>query len=96
MFFREQPISIEAGNNEHKHKNSKINGKQQKNCLICKGKISNTTKGNEMKKVQIQQQKKCRTKIKRKTPEHRFSYKNVLICQAKRCPSIKLIFFCAA
>ena len=44
----------------------------------------------------MQQQKKCRTKMKRKTPEDRFSYKNVLICQAKRCPSIKLMFFCAA
>ena len=96
MFFREQPVSIEAGNNEHKHKNSKINGKQKKNCLNCKGKISNTTKGNEMKKVQMQQQNKCQTKMKRKMPEHRFSYKKLSICQAKRSPSIKLMFFCAA
>ena len=52
-------------------------------------------KGNETKKVQVQQHKKCQTKIKRKTPEQRSSNKKYLSCQEKRCPGIKLIFFCA-
>ena len=30
FFFSEQPVSIEAGNNEHKHKDNKINIKTTK------------------------------------------------------------------
>ena len=50
----------------------------------------------EFKKVQIQQHKKCQTKMKRKTLEQRLSNRKYLTCQAKSCPGIKLIFFYAA
>ena len=53
-------------------------------------------KGNEMKKVQVQQQQKCQTKIKRKTPEQISSNQKYLTYQAKRCPGIKLTFFSTA
>ena len=39
--------------------------------LFIKKEIYTTTKKNETKKVQVQQQKKYQTKIKRKTPELR-------------------------
>ena len=61
-----------------------------------KEKINSTTKVNEMKNVQVQQQKKRQRKVKRKTPEQRSSNQKHLTCQAKPCPVIKLIFFCAA
>ena len=47
------------------------------------------------RKVRAKQQKECQTKIMRKTPEQRSSNQKYLTCQAKRCPGIKLIFFCA-
>ena len=49
-----------------------------------------------MKKVLVQKQEECLTKIKRKTPEQRSSNQKYLTCQAKRCPDSKLVFFCAA
>ena len=49
-----------------------------------------------MKKVQVQQQKKCQTKIKRKTPEQRPLNQKYLTCEAKCFPGIKLIFFYVA
>ena len=48
-----------------------------------------------MKKKQVQQQKKCQRKIKRKIPEQKSSNQKYLTCQASCCPGIKLIFFCA-
>ena len=36
-----------------------------------------TAKGNEIKKVQVQQQQKCQTKIKRKMPEQRLLNQNI-------------------
>ena len=33
FFFSEQPVSIQVGNNKHKHKYNKINKKQQKNAI---------------------------------------------------------------
>ena len=45
------------------------------------------------KKVQVQQQKECQTKIKGKTSEQRSPNQNYLTCQAKCYPGIKLIFF---
>ena len=47
-----------------------------------------------MKKVQVQQQKKYQTKMKRNTPEHRSSNQKYTTCQAKRCPGINLMSFC--
>ena len=49
-----------------------------------------------MKKMQVQQQKECRTKIMRKASEQRLSNGKYLTCQAERCPGVKLIFFCVA
>ena len=43
--------------------------------------------------MQVQQQKKCHTKMKRKTQEHRSSNQKYLTCQAKPFSGIKLIFF---
>ena len=63
---------METGNNEHKHQD-KINKEQQKKFINYKEKINTTTKENDVKKVQVQEQKKCQTKIKRKTPEQRSS-----------------------
>ena len=62
--------------------------------MTCKEKINTSTKGNEMKKVPVQQKKKCQPKVKRKTQEQRSSNQKYLSCQAKRCPGIKLICFC--
>ena len=42
-----------------------------KNSICYKEKINANTKGNDMKTVQVQQQKKCQTKTKRKAPEQR-------------------------
>ena len=39
-----------------------------------------------MKKVHAQQQKKCQTKMKRKTPGYRSSNEKCLICPAKTFP----------
>ena len=63
---------METGNNERKHQD-KINKEQQKKFINYKEKINTTTKENDVKKVQVQEQKKCQTKIKRKTPEQRSS-----------------------
>ena len=49
-----------------------------------------------MKKVQVEQQRKCQPKMKRKMSEPRSSNQEDSTCQAKRCSGIKLIFFCAA
>ena len=45
--------------------------------------------------MQVQQKKKCQTEIKRKTSEQRSSNQIFLIFQAKGCPGIELILFCA-
>ena len=53
-------------------KNNKIKIKCQKNCINDKEKNKNTTtKGNEMRKLQPQQHKKCQTKMNRNMPQHR-------------------------
>ena len=54
------------GNYEHKHKENEIN-KKQKNRINYEEKRNTTTNRNDMKKVQVQQQKECQTKIMRKT-----------------------------
>ena len=48
------------------------------------------------RKVQVQQQNECQTKIMSKTPEQRSSKQKHLTCQAKCCAGIKLMFFCAS
>ena len=88
-FFSEQPVSIEMGNNEHKHNDNKILKNDEKNCINYKEKINTTTKVNEMKKVQVQQQKECPTKMKRRTPEQIVKQIMKLVKQA----GAKLIFF---
>ena len=45
--------------------------------------------------MQVQQKKKFQTEIKRKTSEQRSSNQIFLIFQAKGCPGIELILFCA-
>ena len=52
---------METSNNEHKHQD-KINKEQLKNFINYKEKINTATKENDMKKVQVQEQKKCQTK----------------------------------
>ena len=54
------------GNYEHKHKDNEIN-KKQKNRINYEEKVNTTTNRNDMKKVQVQQQKECQMKIMRKT-----------------------------
>ena len=49
-----------------------------------------------MKNAQVQQQKKCQRKMKRKTLEQGPSNEKYLTCQAKRCLANKLILFCVA
>ena len=80
-------------NNEHKQKNNKFNKKTRKNCINYKEKINNTTKKNEMKKVQVQKQKKCQTKMKRKMPEPKLPNQKYLACQAKHYPGIRICSF---
>ena len=48
------------------------------------------------RKVQLQQQKECQTKIMRKVQEQRSLNQKYLTCQAKRCPDQTsiLVFFC--
>ena len=48
------------------------------------------------RKVQLQQQKECQTKIMRKLQEQRSLNQKYLTCQAKRCPDQTsiLVFFC--
>ena len=82
------------GNNEHKHRDYTIRKKKKKK--LHKEKIKTTTRGNDMKKVQVQKQEERLTTIKRKTPEQRSLNQKYLTCQAKRCPGIKLIFFFVA
>ena len=48
------------------------------------------------RKVKVQQQKDCQTKIIREATEQRSSNQKYITCQAKRCPGIKLIFLCTA
>ena len=45
--------------------------KKQKNSIYYKENINTNTKGNYMKTVQVQQQKKCQTKTNGKIPEQR-------------------------
>ena len=66
FFFSEQSISIEAGKNECKHKNRKINIKTEKNCIDFKEKINATTKGNDMKKSAFKATKGMSNKEKEK------------------------------
>ena len=82
------------GNNENK--NNKVKKSDKKNLINYKQKIINNTNGNEMKKVQVKQQKKCQHKMKRKTLEHRSSNQKYFTGQTKRCPGTKLILFCVA
>ena len=56
-----------VGNNEHKHRDYTISKKKKKK--LHKEKIKTTTRGNDMKKVQVQKQEERLTTIKRKTPE---------------------------
>ena len=49
ILFSDKPVSIDAGNNEHIHKDNKINKKQQKNRTNYK-KTNPTTIRNDMKK----------------------------------------------
>ena len=79
------------GNNEHRHKNNKVNKKRQKNSINDKEKINTTKKGNGMKKVQVQM--KCQAKINGKTPEYKSSNQKYSTFEAKLCPGINLIFF---
>ena len=48
------------------------------------------------RKVQLQQQKECQTKIMRKVQEQRSLNQKYLTCQAKHCPDQTsiLVFFC--
>ena len=85
-----QPVSIEADNNEHKYKNNKKKSHklQRKNILPQIEMLG--------RKVQLQQQKECQTKIMRKVQEQRSLNQKYLTCQAKRCPDQTsiLVFFC--
>ena len=46
FFFSEQHVYIEAGNDEHKHKDKNINKKEQQNRINYKDKTGITMKGN--------------------------------------------------
>ena len=59
-------------------------------------KINTTTKGNNMKKVQVQQQKECKTKIKKKTLEQRSSNQKYLTCEAKQVSRYQTNILCGA
>ena len=50
FFFSEQPVSTEAGNNEHKHKVNKISKRQLGNRIDYEEKTNTTTNRNNMKK----------------------------------------------
>ena len=58
--------------------------------------MNTTTKGNKIKKVQVQQQKKFQTKIKREAPETQVVKLKIFNFKSECCPGIKPIFFYAA
>ena len=95
FFFSEQPISIKAGNNEYKHKDNKINKKQQKSCIDYREKINTTTTGHEIKKSASTTTKEMPNEGKGKNTITEIVKPEIFNLLRKTLSRyIKLIFFC--